>query len=74
MPNSTLLKARLAGLAASVAGAIPVPLRATVTGVEDELTVSERVPLTLPAASGAKATLKVELWPGTRVRGRVSPL
>jgi hypothetical protein len=36
--------------------------------------MTEAVPLTEPAAEGAKVVVKVTLWPGFKLVGRVSPV
>jgi hypothetical protein len=36
--------------------------------------MSETPPVTLPAAAGAKASVKFDLCPGLRVKGRANPL
>lgn len=52
-------------------GAIPVPLRETLSG--DELLLPETVsaPLAAPIAIGAKVTLKVQLVPGATFAGQL---
>ena len=50
--------------------AAPVPDRATVAGELAALLTIVRVPVTLPEATGANATLNVALWPGLKVKGR----
>ena len=52
----------------------PAPERARVAGELDALLARDKLPETLPAVVGAKATLKLELCPGDRVKGRVRPL
>src|SRR5258708_2364078 len=52
----------------------PVPERARVPGELGALLARDKLPETLPAVVGAKATLKLELCPGDRVKGRVRPL
>ncbi len=52
----------------------PVPLRVMVDVVPvDELLVSVTVPLTAPAVVGAKPTVRVAVWPGFRVSGKLTP-
>ena len=48
------------------AGARPVPLRVTDCGLFAALSVTVRVPLTLPAELGAKVTLMVQLAPAAK--------
>jgi hypothetical protein len=68
-----LVKVRLVGDAAKVAGATAVPLKGIARlGLEaSEVTVA--VPLKLPADVGAKITLNVVLCPGVNVTGGVRP-
>jgi hypothetical protein len=51
----------LAGVAVRVAGATPVPERATSKVVVESLSVSDSVLLAAPAVVGAKTTAKVVL-------------
>lgn len=55
-------------------GVTPVPESGTTLGEFEALLVSERLPLTLPAAAGAKLTLKVPVWLAVSVKGRVGPV
>src|SRR5437667_10966087 len=43
-------------------------------GELEALETTERLPVTLPAEFGVKATPKVKLCPGTKVSGRFNPL
>jgi len=52
----------------------PVPDTERVAGELGALLNRDKVPNTLPALAGAKATLKVVLCPGLSVKGTVSPL
>jgi hypothetical protein len=75
LPSLTLPKLILAGLKLSVrVAATPVPLSATVAGMLEALLVMLTVPLTEPAEAGAYCTLKLALWPGVKVAGRLRPL
>src|SRR6266568_1698185 len=75
LPTNTLPKAMPVGLAVSrKLAATPVPLRAMAAGEFGALLTSETLPITLPAARGPNATLKVVVCPTARVKGRVSPL
>jgi hypothetical protein len=74
LPVCTPVNVRLAGLAVKVAGVTPLPDRAMSTVVLDPLTVSDKRPLELPAAVGAKTTPKVVLWLGARESGKPSPV
>jgi len=71
LPVCTLPKLRLEGRAPSEPGATAVAESGMARVAT--LLVIEREPLALPAAEGAKLTLKLELWPGPRVRGRLRP-
>ena len=71
-PTCTLPKATLAGFAPSVPTACPVPVSPRLTAAR--LLVNATLPVTLPAACGAKATVKLELCPGVSVKGVGSPL
>jgi hypothetical protein len=73
-PTVTLPKLRVEGLRESCPGEVPVPDKAMVKLATEALEVSTRLPLALPLAVGAKFTPKVKLWPGLRVKGRLSPL
>jgi hypothetical protein len=53
--------------------ATPVPLREIVSGEFGALLPSEIVPVTLPAALGAKTALNVVDWPAAMVTGAVIP-
>ena len=76
LPTWALPKARLAGLALSwpgaacALGAVPVPLR----GMASAGPETSRLPPTVPADCGAKATFKPTLCPTPRVKGNVGPL
>ena len=61
VPTVTLPKLRLVGAKASCPAAIPVALKGMARFGLEASEVTERVPLTLPAAAGVKATLKVKL-------------
>jgi hypothetical protein len=52
----------------------PTPERARVAGELDALLTKDKLPDTLAAAVGVKATMKLELCPGLRVNGKASPL
>ena len=62
VPTNWPAKVRLAGDSAA-AGAIPLPLRATVCGLPLALSVTDRVPLRVPVAVGVKLTLILQLAP-----------
>jgi len=76
LPTWALPKARLAGLALSWPGAVcalavvPVPVR----GMASSGPETSRLPPTVPADCGAKATFNPTLRPTPRVRGNVGPL
>lgn len=50
----------------------PDPASETVEGELDALLATERLPVALPAAAGAKLTGKVTLWPALRLKGKVT--
>jgi hypothetical protein len=64
----------LAGLAANVAAAIPVPDNPTFSDGFDAVLVIATLPVTAPAALGLKVTLNVVLVPALSVRGVEIPL
>jgi hypothetical protein len=75
VPMLTLPKLKLAGVAVSVElAATPVPERATVAGELGALLTIERLPLKLPAVSGANCAVKVLLCPAAIANGVVNPL
>jgi len=75
LPTFTFPKPKFVGFAPSRrVVATPVPLRAMTVGEVGALLASETLPGTPPRAAGANATLKFELCPGLRVKGKVSPL
>jgi hypothetical protein len=75
VPTNTFPKLKLVGLAVSWSvAATPVPLKAMAVGEFGALLTSDTLPVTLPVAAGAKATLKFAVCPTASVKGRVSPL
>src|SRR5437879_7215932 len=75
LPTVTFPKLRLVGLAVRRKVEVtPVPLNAMVEGELGASLTSERLPVTLPAPVGAKATLKLVLCPALRVSGTVRPV
>ena len=75
LPMLTLPKLRPVGLAVKRLVAVaPLPVKARAVGELVALLTRERLPDTLPEAAGAKATLKLVLWPAARVSGKVKPL
>jgi hypothetical protein len=74
LPTLTLPKLKLAGLGDRVPSVTAVPETGTVRVVFEASLVTVRFPLALPAASGAKTTLKDLLAPAARVNGTVTPL
>jgi hypothetical protein len=75
LPTLTFPKLKLVALAESWSVvAAPVPLIAMVLGEFGALLTNETLPVTAPALAGENATLKLELCPGVKVRGRVRPL
>jgi len=73
LPVWTLPKARLAGFAESWPSVMPVPERAIFSGELDAFDTIASVPLAAPAAVGVKVAVKVTLWVGFSVAGRVRP-
>jgi hypothetical protein len=74
LPTVTLPKLRLVGFDPSAPNATPVPDRGTVREGFEASDVIVTVPLALPLACGAKATVKVVLWEALSVNGIVIPL
>jgi hypothetical protein len=74
LPVWALPKARLAGLAVSWPGAVPVPESETFTVELEALDTTVMPPLTLAADCGANTALKGTLAPGLRTNGTLSPL
>ncbi len=74
LPTVTLPKPKLAGFDASVPTVTAVPETGTASVGFEALLVTVRLPLGLPAACGAKTTLKDLLAPAARVNGTVTPL
>ena len=73
-PTCTLPKLRPVGFDPSVPGATPVPDNATVSAGFEAFEVIVTVPLALPVACGANATVNVVLWEALSVNGVVIPL
>lgn len=74
VPVCTFPKVRLEGLDSSDPGVTPVPESAMlIDGLVASLAI-RTLPFTVPAAWGAKETLKPWLCPATSVKGNVSPL
>ena len=75
LPTCTLPKLRLDWVGVRVAGGTPVPESTMLSVGLEALLVMARLPLTVPAACGAKTTLKLGLLsPGPKVKGRLKPL
>lgn len=78
LPTCTLSKLKLDCVGARTAGVTlvaPIPESAMFSVGLEALLVTARLPLTVPAACGAKTTLKLGLlWPGLKVKGRLKPL
>jgi hypothetical protein len=75
LPTVTFPKLNLVGLVEScIVAGTPVPLSAMLVGELGALLMSETMPVTPPATAGAKASVKFDLCPGLRVRGRAKPL
>ncbi len=71
--TATVPKLMLAGLAES-STVTPFPARETVVGELEASLTSVILPVTLPAAWGAKVTETAALCPALKVRGSESPL
>ena len=64
VPTSWLANMRLAGDSPT---AVPLPLRATVCGLPLASSVTDRVPVRVPAAVGLKLTLILQLVPAFKL-------
>ena len=73
VPTATLPKFKVLVLEASDPAETPVPARAIFRYERKSFVAIVMPPLTLPAAVGVKATLKVTLWPLFRLKGRLRP-
>ena len=73
-PSRMFPKLTLLGVAVKLPGARPLPVRGILSGELDAVETIASVPLTAPAAAGAKDTVKVTLAPGLSVSGTFSPL
>ena len=74
LPTCTVPKLRLAGLAAMVPAETPVPDSETLSVGFDPLLAIMMPPFAGPLDCGAKAAVKLVLWPEARVMGRVIPV
>jgi len=74
LPTRTLPKLRLAGLAVSWPSVTPVPDSGTFSAELDAFDAMARLPDKAPAEVGEKVALKLTLWPGLNVIGKVTPL
>ena len=72
VPNWTFPKLALAGLAPSAPTPCPDPVSCRLTVAT--LLVNATLPVTFPVACGANPTVKLELCPGPRLNGMLSPL
>jgi hypothetical protein len=73
-PTVTLPKLKLVGETDNSPWVAPVPESAMLSGEFDASEAIASVPVAEPVAAGAKATVKVTLWLGFSVVGRVKPL
>jgi hypothetical protein len=74
-PKTTLPKLKLDALAVRTAvDAIPIPWSDTVFGVLEMLLMMAIWPAKVPAAFGEKATLKLDCFPASITRGRLTPV
>ena len=74
VPEGTLPKLRLAGLEARWPGVVPVPTSGRFREGLDAFDETVNPPLVVLADVGENATLKLTLWPGFKVAGRLRPL
>src|SRR5207302_928463 len=74
-PTFTFPKLKLLGLAVNwLVAETPAPVRAIVVGELLALLATETLPVTPPAAVGAKVTFSVVVWPGVSVVLEPTPL
>jgi hypothetical protein len=73
-PTVTLPKPKLVGATPNEPTAVPVPDKLMAGKVFEALETTETLPVGVPAACGAKLTLKVKVWPASMVNGTVTPL
>jgi hypothetical protein len=71
VPSGTEPKLKLDGFKVRPA---PVPDKVAGDGVFEALLVNDKLPETLPVIEGAKAILKLALWPDVIVNGKAIPL
>ena len=74
VPTMTLPKSSVDGDTESSPAAVPVPDRGTLSGEFEASETIERVPLVAPEAAGVNVAVKLRLWPGNSVVGRVNPV
>ena len=74
LPNTTLPKFTLEGLAVNAPSATPLPLSGIVNVGFDPSDVMVTLPVALPVAVGANFTLKLTLCPALNVTGKANPL
>jgi hypothetical protein len=74
VPEGTLPKLRLAGLEARWPGVVPVPASGKLREGLDAFDETANPPLVVLADVGENATLKLTLWPGFKVAGRLRPV
>ena len=72
-PTVTFPKLNVAGETDRTPGLVPVPESATLSGEFAALETTVRVLLAAPAAAGVKVAVKVTLWVGAKVIGKVRP-
>lgn len=72
-PTVTFPKFSVAGETDRTPGLVPVPESATLSGEFAASETTARMPLAEPAAAGVKVAVKLTLWAGARVMGKVSP-
>ena len=72
-PTVTFPKLSVPGETDRAPGVVPVPESATLSGEFDASETTASVLLAAPAAAGVKVAVKVTLWVGVKVMGKVSP-
>jgi len=73
-PTCTVPKEKLVGVPTKLPTATALPERGRTSGVPDESSVSDKLPLAAPTEEGAKRMLTVVLCPAAKVTGKVKPL
>ena len=74
VPRGTFPKLKLAGVADSAPGVVPVPMSAAEMLASAALDVTRLEPAAAPANAGLNVTMKTALCPVESVMGRAGPL